>query len=300
MAAAPRGRHPLAGRCQRRAVAWCAVGLPGGFNPFPLWERLRWREIGENEVVRIGDTELTRIGLGTNRLKNNRANQALVRAAVEAGVNFIDTAHLYTRGESEQTVGAAFGASHDGVVVGTKGGFRDGHPDVLRAEFEESLERLGTDRVDLYYLHRVDADVEIETSLVAIKEYRDAGQIGEVGVSAVSVEQVQRARQVLPIAAVQNHFNLSERASEDVIDYCTEQAILFVPYFPLRGKSRPALKEIAQQHGATPTQIVLAWLLKRSPVLLPIPGTLRLEHVRENLGALEIDLSDEEYEALAH
>lgn len=246
----------------------------------------------------MGDIELTRIGLGTNRLTNTAENQAFVQAAVEAGVNFIDTAHLYTNGKSERTIGAALEAAHDGAVVATKGGYRDGRPDVLRAEFEESLERLRTDRVDLYYLHRVDAEVELERSLEAIKEYRDAGQIGEVGVSAVSVEQVERARQVLPIAAVQNQFNLSERASEDVIDYCTEHAIVFVPYYPLRGKPSPAHEEIAQRHRATPTQITLAWLLKRSPVLLPIPGTLRLEHVQENLGALEIELSDEEYEAL--
>ena len=249
--------------------------------------------------VRIGDTELTRIGLGTNRLTNTPENQAFVRAAADAGVDFIDTAHLYTDGESELTIGAAFQGSHDGVVVATKGGFRDGHPDALRAEFEESLDRLRTDRVDLYYLHRVDAKVELERSLEAIKEYRDAGQIREVGVSAVSVEQVERARHVLPIAAVQNRFNSSERASEDVIDYCTEQAILFVPYFPLRGKPSPALEEIASRHRAPPTQITLAWLLKRSPVVLPIPGTLRLEHVRENLSALEIELGDEEYEALS-
>ncbi len=250
--------------------------------------------------MEMGDIKLTRIGLGTNRLTDTPENQAFVRAAVEAGVNFIDTAHLYTQGESEQAIGAALGASHDGVVVATKGGFRNGRPDALRAEFEESLERLGTDRVDLYYLHRVDAGVEIETSLEAIKEYRDAGQIGEVGVSAVSLEQVERARQVLPIVAVQNQFSLSERASEDVIDYCTDQAMLFVPYYPLRGKPSRTLKQIAQRHGATPTQITLAWLLNRSPVVLPIPGTLRLEHLRENLGALEIELSDEEYEALAH
>jgi aryl-alcohol dehydrogenase-like predicted oxidoreductase len=248
--------------------------------------------------VRVSDVELTRIGLGTNRLTNTPEGQAFVRAAVQAGVNFIDTAHLYTSGGSEQAIGAAFDASHDGVVVATKGGFRSGRPDVLRAEFEDSLERLRIDRVDLYYLHRVDPDAELERSLEAIKEYRDAGQIGEVGVSAVSIEQVERARQVVPIAAVQNHFNLSERAGEDVIDYCAEHAMMFVPYYPLGGEPRPPLEEVARRHGATPTQIALAWLLKRSPVVLPIPGTLRLAHVRENLGALEIELSDEEFEAL--
>jgi pyridoxine 4-dehydrogenase len=250
--------------------------------------------------VKIGEVELTRIGLGTNRLTNSPQNQAFVQAAVDVGLNFIDTAHLYTQGESERTIGETLGASHDGVVVATKGGYRNGHPDVLRAEFEESLERLRTDRVDLYYLHRVDSEVELERSLEAIREYRDAGQIGEVGVSSVSVEQVERARQVLPIAAVQNHFNLSERDGEDVIDYCAEHAILFVPYYPLGGgESSPALIGIAERHRATPMQITLAWLLKRSRVVLPIPGTLRLEHLRENLGALEIELSDEEYEALS-
>jgi aryl-alcohol dehydrogenase-like predicted oxidoreductase len=246
----------------------------------------------------MGDTELTRIGLGTNRLTNTPENQAFVQAAVEAGVNLLDTAHLYTGGESEQTIGAAFGGSHDGVVIATKGGFRTGRPDALRAELEESLARLQTDRIDLYYLHRVDVDVELETSLEAIKEYRDSGQVDEVGVSAVSVEQVERARQVLPIAAVQNHFNFSERSSEDLIDYCTEHAILFVPYFPLRGEAGQALEEAAKRHRATPAQITLAWLLKRSPMLLPIPGTLSLEHLRENLESLEIELSDDDYAAL--
>ncbi len=247
----------------------------------------------------LADTKLTRIGLGTNRLTDTPENRAFVRAAVEAGVNFIDTAHLYTSGSSEQTLGAALEDIRDGIVVATKGGFHDGRPDALRAELEASLERLRTDRIDLYYLHRVDPRVELEVSLEAIREYRDAGQIGEVGVSAVSVDQLERARRVLPIAAVQNHFNLSERASEDVIDYCTEQAILFVPYFPLGGQPTAAVDEIARRHRATPTQITLAWLLRRSPMVLPIPGTLSLAHVRENLGALEIELSDEDYETLS-
>ena len=244
--------------------------------------------------MKLGDIELTRIGLGTNRLTNTPMNREFVRAAVEAGVNFIDTANLYTDGESERTIGAALGGSHEGVAVATKGGYRDGHPDALRSQFEQSLERLQAQRVDLYYLHRVDAEVELETSLEAIKEYRDAGQIGEVGISAVSVEQVERAGQVLPIAAVQNHFNLAERTSEDVIDHCAERGILFVPYFPLRDRPPAVLREIAERHRATPAQVTLAWLLKRSPVVLPIPGTLSLEHVRENLGARELELSDDE------
>jgi pyridoxine 4-dehydrogenase len=249
--------------------------------------------------MRLNGTELARIGMGTNRLTDTPARREFVQAAVAAGVNFIDTAHLYTDGQSEQTIGGALGPSHDGVVVATKGGFRSGHPDALREELEQSLARLRTDRIDLYYLHRVDAEVEIEKSLETIREYRDAGTIGEVGVSAVTVEQIERARQVVPIAAVQNEFNLGQRAGEAVIDYCSEHEILFVPYYPLRGEPGPALDEIARRHGATPAQITLAWLLKRSPVVVPIPGTLSIDHVRENLGALEIELSDEDFAALA-
>jgi pyridoxine 4-dehydrogenase len=129
--------------------------------------------------------------------------------------------------------------------------------------------------------------------------HRDAGRIREVGISAVDVEQVEAAREVVPIAAVQNHYNLSERRWDDVVDYCEENEIVFVPYFPLRGGGPPALAEIARSQNASQAQIALAWLLRRSPVILPIPGTLSIEHLRENLGALEIELADDEFDALA-
>jgi aryl-alcohol dehydrogenase-like predicted oxidoreductase len=160
------------------------------------------------------------------------------------------------------------------------------------------LRRLRTDTIALYYLHRVDPETPIEDSLAAINEYRERGQIRLVGISNVSIEQIERARRVVPVAAVQNHYNLSERKHEEVVDYCEREGIVFVPYFPLRGTGGPELDEIAVRHGASTFQITLAWLLRRSPVTLPIPGTLSLEHLRENVAALEIELSDEEFDAL--
>jgi pyridoxine 4-dehydrogenase len=251
-------------------------------------------------TLRLGDTEVTRIGLGTNRLTNTPEHVTFVKEAVAAGVDLVDTAHTYTRGESEKTIGAALSPLPAGRVVATKGGYAagDGRPEVLRAQIEESLRRLGTDSIPLYYLHRVHPDTPLEDSLGAINEYRDRGAIRHVGLSQVGVDQIERAREVVPIAAVQNHYNLSERTYEDVVDHCAAEGIVFVPYFPLHGDGGRPLAEIAERHGATPAQIALAWLLKRSPTTLPIPGTLSLEHLRENLAALRIELSDEEFEAL--
>jgi pyridoxine 4-dehydrogenase len=213
-------------------------------------------------------------------------------------VNLIDTAHTYTRGRSEQTIGAALSPSPDDCIVATKVGWNGGRPDTLRAEIEESLRRLRTDSLGLYHLHRPDPETPLEESLGAIKEYRDSGKIRHVGVSNIGIDQIERARQVVPIAAVQNRFNLSERTYENVLDYCAREGLVFLPYFPLHGVGRPALPEIADRHGATPAQIGLAWLLKRSPAMLPIPGTRSVEHVRENVAALDIELSDAEFEAL--
>lgn len=251
--------------------------------------------------MKIGDIEVARIGLGTNRLRHTSENVAFIRAAVEAGIQMIDTAHAYTEGESEATLGAALSPRPERVIVATKGGYRGpgrGRPEVLRDEIEQSFDRLRTDRIDLYYLHRIDPETPIEESLGAIGAYVEEGRITHVGVSEVTVEQLERARRVVTIAAVQNHYNLSERKHEAVVDYCTDQGIAFVPYFPLRGGDRPGLVDIARRHDATPTQIALAWLLRRSPVMLPIPGTLSLAHARENLGALDIDLTEADLTAL--
>jgi aryl-alcohol dehydrogenase-like predicted oxidoreductase len=185
--------------------------------------------------------------------------------------------------------------------VATKGGYRagEGSPDVLRSQIDESLRRLQTEVIDLYYLHRVHPDTPLEDSMAVIAEARDAGKIRHVGISEVDVSQIERARAVVPITAVQNRYNLDERDHDEVVDYCAEQGIVFVPYFPLTGQDSPGVAEIAGRHGATASQIALAWLLHRSPAVLPIPGTLSLDHLRENLAALDIELSDDEFHALS-
>jgi aryl-alcohol dehydrogenase-like predicted oxidoreductase len=251
-------------------------------------------------ALRLGDTEVTRIGLGTNRLTNTPENVQLVKEAVAAGVNLIDTAHVYAGGESEETIGIALSPIADSCIVATKGGFQPGHgrPEELRRQIEQSLRRLRTDSIALYYLHRVDPETPLEQSLGAIKEYRDSGKIRHVGLSQVGIDEIERGREVVPIAAVQNHYNLSERKYDDVVDYCAGEGIVFVPFFPLRGDGGSSVAEIAERHGATRAQITLAWLLRRSPAMLPIPGTLSLEHLKQNLAALEIELSEADFEAL--
>jgi aryl-alcohol dehydrogenase-like predicted oxidoreductase len=250
------------------------------------------------QTVTLGSTALGRIGLGTNRLRHTPENVAFIREAVAAGVSLIDTAHVYAGGDSEETIGAALSARPEGCLVATKGGHGagEGRPEVLSAQIEESLRRLRTDCIDLYYLHQPDPKTPIEESLGAIKTYADRGSIRYVGVSNVSVEQLERARQVVSVAAVQNEYNLAERAHDDVVDYCESNGIVFVPYYPLHAASRAA--DIAERHGATSEQVALAWLLRRSRVTLPIPGTLSLEHLRDDLAAAEIDLTADEFDAL--
>jgi aryl-alcohol dehydrogenase-like predicted oxidoreductase len=251
--------------------------------------------------MKLGDIDVARIGLGTNRLTRTGDNVAFVRGAVAAGVQMIDTAHSYSGGESEATIGAALSPIPEDCIVATKGGAGGaghGRPEVLSTEIEESLRRLGTDSIALYYLHRVDPVTPLEDSLAAIKVYYDSDKIRHVGLSEVTTEQIERARQVLPIAAVQNRYNLSERRHEAVVDYCAGEDIVFVPFSPLRGDGGSALAEIARRHRTTNPQITLAWLLRRSPAILPIPGTLSLEHLEENLAALNIELTDAEFELL--
>jgi pyridoxine 4-dehydrogenase len=251
--------------------------------------------------VRLGSTDINRIGLGTNRLTDSSDNRALVREAVDSGINFIDTAHLYTGGDSERTIGAALAPPPDGVIVATKGGFHDGRPETLRAELEESLRRLRTETIELYYLHRVDSEVPLERSVEAIGAERERGRVREIGLSEVSVDEIERARQVAPIVAVQNRYSLADRRYDDVVDYCEQEGIVFVPFYPLGGRSGlggDEVDRIATDRGATRSQIALAWLLRRSPVIAPIPGTLSSEHLRENLAAPQIELTDAECEAL--
>jgi pyridoxine 4-dehydrogenase len=244
-------------------------------------------------TVRLAGVDVPRIGLGTNRLTTARERVTFVREAVATGVRHIDTAHLYTDGESERAIGEALSGDRDDVLVATKGGYRagEGRPEVLGDQIEQSLRSLRTEAIGLYYLHRVDPETPLEDSLGAISAYVDRGAIRHVGVSEVSVEQIEQARRVVPIAAVQNRYNLADRGHDDVIDFCARAGIAFVPYYPLRGGG-PGVAAAAKRLGVTENTVTLAWLLRRSPVVLPIPGTLSIEHLRENLEALELELDD--------
>lgn len=241
------------------------------------------------------------MGLGTNRLTNTTDHVEFVRAAVRAGIGNIDTALIYTGGGSERAIGEALSPFAPGVVVATKGAFKagQGKPEVLRSHIEESLGRLRTDSIPLYYLHRVDPETPLEESMGVIKEYRDRGAIQHAGMTLVTVQQIERARRVLPLAAVQNPFSVVERTYDDVVDHCGREEIVFVPYFPLRGTDTDPVQAVANRHRATASQIALAWLLRRAPHILPIPGTLSLEHATDNLAALDVELSDEDFAALS-
>lgn len=227
-----------------------------------------------SSTIRIAGVELPRVGLGTNRILDTREHHEFLRSAVDAGVRHIDTAHLYTDGASEIAIGNALGPFGDDLVVATKGGYDGARPDVLRSEIEESLRRLQVDAIDLYYLHRPDPEVPFEESIGALAEERDAGRIRHVGLSQVNVNQVERAREIVEIAAVQHHYSVVERGNDDLVSHCEAQGIVFVPFFPLRGVDNA-------REG-------LAWLLERSPMMLPIPGTLSIEHLRENLAVLDL------------
>jgi pyridoxine 4-dehydrogenase len=261
-------------------------------------------DVMADRTIRLGDREITRMGLGTNRLTRTPGHEAFVRDAAAAGIGLIDTAHLYTGGESEQTIGAGLGpASGAGSrpVIATKGGYApgEGRPEILRAQIEQSLASLQVDTIDLWYLHRVHPDTPLETTLGVVREFVDAGRIRLVGLSQVGVETIRRAQQVVPIAAVQNHYSLVERGWDAVVDHCAAEGLVFVPFYPLRGVTGSAVQSIASARAVTPSQVALAWLLHRSPVILPIPGTLSLQHLGENLAALELELTADELDRLA-
>lgn len=247
----------------------------------------------------IAGRTVNRVGLGTNRLTDTEANRTFLRDAVDAGLGFIDTAHLYTDGASESTIGATLAPFADELVVATKGGYRTNEPDALRTEIEQSFERLAVERIDLWYLHRVQGDAPLEETMRLLAGYVEDGRIANVGLSEVGADEIETARSVLPIAAVQNEYGLGERKHDEVVDHCETHGIVFVPFFPLAGSDTPELTEIAARRDASTDQIRIAWLLHRSPIVAPIPGTLSIEHLRENLAATEIELSAEEIEALS-
>jgi pyridoxine 4-dehydrogenase len=260
--------------------------------------------------VRIGDRDVHRVGLGTNRLTDSQPARELLRRAVELGVNFIDTADVYQSTASETTIGNAFQGRLGDLVVATKGGMVrtaggggvDGHPEYLRRAVEASLQRLKLDSIELYQLHRVDPSVPIETSVGALKGLQEAGKIRHIGVSNVTVEELERARRGATIVSVQNQYNLLQREQEPVLEYCEAHSIVFIPWTPL-ARGNPAetktISAMATRYKVTPQQLVLRWLLRRSPVMLPIPGTLSLPHLQENLAAAEIPLSDADFHELS-
>lgn len=259
-------------------------------------------------TISFGGLSVNRLGLGTNRITDVPEARHLLQRAVELGVNFIDTAHRYGSGASEITIGKTLSPYRQGLVVTTKGGFdyggETGSPAALRKELEQSLQRLQTDCIDLYQLHRVDPNVPIEESVTALKAFQTEGKIRLIGLSEVSVEQLQRAQQVATIVSVQNEYNVIMRKHDALVDYCTEQGIVFIPWYPLGGldggveKMAKLLAEMAAKYSASAQQIALAWLLKRSAMILPIPGTLSIEHLEANMESAKLVLSDSDYDAL--
>jgi aryl-alcohol dehydrogenase-like predicted oxidoreductase len=231
---------------------------------------------------------------------------------VEAGVDLIDTADSYGPEVSENLIAEALHPYPEGLVIATKGGLRrtgpgewprDARPERLKECCEGSLRRLRVERIDLYQLHAPDPKVPLEDSLGALKELQDAGKIRHIGVSNVSLDELERARALVDVVTVQNRFNLVDRHSEDVLEVCDRDEIGFIPWFPLAtgdlARSGGPLDELARAHHATPGQLALAWLLARSPVVLPIPGTASVGHLEENVAAAELKLEPQELERLA-
>ena len=259
--------------------------------------------------IRVGDRRVRRLGLGTNRVTVSPEGRAILRRAIELGVDFIDTADVYQSGSSEEAIGDVVPPSMSNVLVATKGGMirtseglgTDARPEHLRTAFENSLHRLRRDRIDLYQLHRVDPRAAIEDSLGVLRDFQREGRICHIGVSNVSLTELERAQKVVTVASVQNRYNLLEREGEDVLQYCSAHGIPFIPWFPLqRGRlgSDPSLSKIAIRRGVTPHQVALAWLLQKSPVVLPIPGTLSEQHLKENLAATDLRLDPDEIRSL--
>src|SRR5437763_14270630 len=265
--------------------------------------------------------ELTvnRLGFGAMRLtgegiwgppKDRSRALAVLRRAIELGVNFIDTADSYGPDRSEELIAEALFPYPGGLLIATKGGWNrpgpnqwthDATPSHLRKAVEGSLKRLRLDRIDVYQLHIPDPVVSFDASVETLAELRSQGKIREVALSNVTQEHIERARKIVPIVSVQNRYSFADREWDYVVEYCQRQGIAFIPWFPLAaGKvAGEVLNRVAHAHGASPTQIALAWLLRRSPIMLPIPGTSSVEHVEQNVLAASLHLTEEEFEDLS-
>src|ERR1700726_2150631 len=265
-----------------------------------------------------GDISVHRLGFGAMRLtgegvwgppKDRKGALAVLRRAVELDVNFIDTADSYGPHVSEELIAEALYPYPAGLVIATKGGWNrpgpnqwthDASPEHLRKAIEGSLKRLRLSRIDVYQLHMPDPVVPFEASVETLAQLRNEGKIRLVALSNVTKEHIERARKIVPIVSVQNRFSFADREWDYVVDYCERNGIAFIPWFPL-GAGRVAgdvLERIARAHQATPKQAALAWLLRRSPIMLPIPGTSSIEHLEQNVAAASLRLSDEEYQKL--
>jgi pyridoxine 4-dehydrogenase len=287
-----------------------------------MTEMSRAPRAGQTESFLLGgDLEVRRLAFGAMRLcgpgilgwPRDRENAvAVLRRALELGVNLIDTSDAYGPEVNELQIAEALHPYPDGLVIATKGGLlrtrsgawpADGRPQHLRDACAASLRRLRLERIDLYQLHAVDDEVPIEESVGELARLREAGKIRHIGLSNVSMDELERARRVAPIVSVQNRYSVAERRSEDVLDACEREGLGFLPWFPLAtgalSRRTGVLTEIADRLGATPAQVALAWLLRRSPVMLPIPGTSSLEHLEENVAARDVRLSDEDFDRLA-
>ncbi len=267
-----------------------------------------------------GDLTVNRLGFGAMRLTgkgvwgppaDREECVRVLRRAVELGVNFIDTADSYGPYISEKLIRKAL-HPYDGLVIATKAGLLRTGPDVwiplgnpsyLRQELEMSLRRLGVETIDLFQLHRIDPNFPLADQVGELVKFKNEGKIRHIGLSEIDVDQLKAAQQITEIVSVQNMYNLSARGSEPLLDFATSQGVGFIPWFPLASGPLAAadgpLQRIAANHDASPSQLALAWLLKRSPVMLPIPGTSKVAHLEENVAAAEITITDEEFETLA-
>jgi pyridoxine 4-dehydrogenase len=267
-----------------------------------------------------GDLPVVRLGYGAMRIagpgvwgepRDHDEVIRVLRRAVELGVTFIDTADSYGPEVSERLIREALHPYPDHLVIATKAGFtrpgpdrweRNGKPEYLKAQAEKSLRLLGLERIELFHLHRIDPNVPLADQLGALVELQAEGKIGRIGLSEVSVPEIEAARAITPIATVQNRYNLSDRGAEPVLEYCERESIGFIPWFPMAtgdlARSGGPLQRIADELAVTPAQLALAWLLQRSPVLLPIPGTSTVAHLEENLAAALIELTPDQVEQL--
>ncbi|MFN2556352.1 MAG: aldo/keto reductase [Nitriliruptorales bacterium] len=271
-------------------------------------------------TVTLGDLVVRRLGFGAMRLtgsgvwgppQDREGCQEVLRRALELGVNFIDTADSYGPEVDEELIAETLHPYPDDLVIATKGGFErpgpgswrpNGRPEHLRRACEGSLARLGVDSIGVYQLHTVDRDVPFEESVGALADIRDEGKIRHVGLSNVRTHHVSSARELVPVVSVQNRFHLRDRSSQDVVDLCEHEGIAFIAYFPLAAgdlaRDEGTHAQVAGRHDATPAQAALAWLLARSPVMLPIPGTASLDHLEENIAAAGLKLTPDDLERL--